>query len=141
MDIVIIGKRGFGRSERPHVVYCGQSRAEADQAVQAAVNAQAGFVRFYSVNAEPFLTLRVPSFGVPPSGGPTQTSTKVEQEQTEGTEEQKPSSPLSPLPPVNIPVSVEPEADEIPVEIGFAIDPATAPEIEPKPRRSRAPKS
>ena len=129
MDILIIGKRGFGRSERPHVIYCGQSRAEADHAVQAAVNARSGFVRFYSVNAEPFLTLRVP----------VQTSARVEQEQTEGTEEQKPSSPpLSPLPPVNIPVSVEPEADEVPVEIrGFAVDPANAPEIEPRPRRSR----
>jgi hypothetical protein len=59
MDIIVIGKKSFKRSEPPQVVYCGQSRDEAMEAVYAA--AKAGeLVWFYFINPEPRTPITLP---------------------------------------------------------------------------------
>lgn len=57
MDIILIGKASHNRNDMPTVVYCGQSRLEAD----AAVAATAGkFPRIYELNSEPFRPIASP---------------------------------------------------------------------------------
>lgn len=57
MDIIVIGKESHGKSDKPVVVYCGQSREEA---IDAVIKADGKFERFYYVNPEPFQKIRSP---------------------------------------------------------------------------------
>jgi hypothetical protein len=49
LDIIIIGKRSLNRNDKPEVVYCGQSRAEMEEAV---ADASKEFPRMYQLNPE-----------------------------------------------------------------------------------------
>jgi len=59
MDIIIIGKATHNRMDKPHLIYCGQSRDEAAAAVKKAA-AEFKLVRFYELNPEPMRPVQTP---------------------------------------------------------------------------------
>jgi hypothetical protein len=57
MDVIVIGKRNFNRSDKPEVIYCGQSKLEALAAVEK-TNGSHPFL--YYVNPEVFQRINAP---------------------------------------------------------------------------------
>ena len=52
MDIIILGKASFNRTDAPELVYCGQDRGAAQEALRKAAN-ERRLKRFYELDPEP----------------------------------------------------------------------------------------
>jgi hypothetical protein len=92
MDVIVIGKRSHNRSDKPEVIYCGQSRDEAKAAVAATNGA---FPFLYYINPEPFQRIETPAPSATPAPKAEPESEpepiESETEAESGTEESKPA--------------------------------------------------
>ena len=86
MDVIIIGKRSFGRGDAPELIYCGQSRQEGLDAV-AKTNGE--FPMIYHVNPEPFQRINPPERA---KAAPAKTPAAAEGDEA-------PQAPQAPVPP------------------------------------------